>query len=53
MLNSRTLFIHSKCNSLHLLTPNSLSLPLGILVNDEKAKWGDKVKTVSIGKENI
>ena len=26
-LYSRTLFIHSKCNSLYLLTPNSQSIP--------------------------
>ena len=28
MLYSRTLFIHSKCNNLHLPTPNSPSIPL-------------------------
>ena len=28
MLYSTTLFIHSKCNNLHLLAPNSQSIPL-------------------------
>ena len=37
VLHSRTLFIHSKCNSLHLLTPNSQSIALPFPLGNHKS----------------